>query len=619
MSFDLPMQPAVFTLSQGNIKAIPILHYKMEMAALVCRAIQELKPDCIAVEFAETMQNELFRAAERLPEISVVVSHSQREDPIYYLSEPCDPCFEALRLAKEKNIDAYCIDLDIDYYPEFIEPVPDSYAIQKIGLENYYRLYSETVLHPGLRKHPKDLQREFYMARRLKELSLSYDNVLFIGGMYHVEHILQYVKRSSFPTLEHVRRKETKLFAPTQRSCQEIMAEFGWITRHYELARQAYLDGNLEISFPPDRQKLIYRLYRTASETYCKNTGHSFPGYHLRNIMKFARNYALLSAKLIPDLFQILSSAKGCVDHNYAYEVWELATYYSHMKNVDNLPEIDLSIEDIWGHSKYIQFHLTKPSRKPLQFVQRSKDRSSYRFQQPHFFSICSYPREDVVVEKFGDFLKKKGTQVLSEDSARVIPFQTSIEDGIDIRETLRHFTEKKLYVKVKGKPPGSVGSVVVIFDEDMPVEGKAFQEKFPWCTTWIGEHNQESDMAFYATPMTSNIVGPGISRCEYGGFLMSYPPRRLLDVWSDPDYTGCQTKAEVLLVSAIDYAIQPLVVYVASKPPRSKIRSFANSFGKKLVYIPLGQLSPTTLNKLRIFHVLDGKDKREIAEDYIY
>src|SRR5262249_53867712 len=151
---------------------------------------------------------------------------------------------------------------------------------------------------------------------------------------------------------------------------------------------------------------------------------------------------------------------------------------------------------------------------------------------------------EDVAVEKFGDFLKKKGTQLLLEEGARTIPFMTSLEDGIDTKETIRHWYEKKLFVKTRGKPPGGVGSVVVIFDEDKGEEPNMNPERYPWHTTWLGEHSQESDMAFYATHMADNIVGPGISRCEYGGFMMSYPPRRMLDVWSDPDYQFCRSKA---------------------------------------------------------------------------
>ena len=100
---------------------------------------------------------------------------------------------------------------------------------------------------------------------------------------------------------------------------------------------------------------------------------------------------------------------------------------------------------------------------------------------------------------------------------------------------------------------------------------------------------------------------------------MMSYPPRRMDNVWMDSDYQDCRTKAEVLLMAAIDYAVKPVVVYVAGSPPRTFLKSFARRFGKKIVYIPIGQLSPITLNKLRAFHVLDGHDKRNVADEYIY
>lgn len=601
-----------FCVRHGNIHAIPAVHYNMEMAAQVRLAIQHLKPDCIAVELAETMQLQLLHAASRLPDISIVITYDNAHQPLYYMCEPCDAAFEALRSGLEAQIRTFCIDLDVDNYPDVYEPIPDPYAIQRIGLKQYYESY-EKATKP--RKNTKDLEREMHMARRLKELSLSYDRILFVGGMSHIGPILQLIDRPNFPSHKHAPRSVVELCTLNQDSCREVMAESGWISSHYELARQG------ELPFPPDRQKLIYALYKSASEKYIENTGNVFPGYHMRNVMKFVRNYALMGGKLMPDLFQILSAARGCVDHNYAYETWALATEYPHLRNVDNLPVLDLSAQDVWKHSKNIRFHLKQPSRKNSLFPQRRRqDKSKFRFQPPGMFSICSYQPEDKIIERFGDFLKKKGTQILTEEGARTVPFSSSLEDGVDVRETLRHWFEKTLYVKVKGKPPAGVGSVVVIFDEDSPNEDSPnYQEKYPWRTTWMGEHQQESDMAFYSTHLATNVVGPGISRCEYGGFMMSYPPRRMLDVWTDPDYQECRTKAEVLLMAAIDYALQPNVVYVASKPPRSALKTFARRFGKKVVYIPVGQLSPITLNKIRVFHVLDGHDKRAIADEYIY
>jgi len=53
--------------------------------------------------------------------------------------------------------------------------------------------------------------------------------------------------------------------------------------------------------------------------------------------------------------------------------------------------------------------------------------------------------------------------------------------------------------------------------------------------------------------------------------------------------------------------------------PPRSLFRQIAGRLGKKIIYLPLGTLSPVMLKKLRVFHVLFGRGKRETAKDYIW
>src|SRR5262245_31608479 len=117
----------MFFLQKENIYAIPILHYNMEMAAEVCRTFHLLNPDCVAVELAETMQLQLLHAASRLPDISLVATTTRTFDPLYYMCEPCDPCFEALRCGLENKVPSFCIDLDVDDYPKIRDPVPDPY------------------------------------------------------------------------------------------------------------------------------------------------------------------------------------------------------------------------------------------------------------------------------------------------------------------------------------------------------------------------------------------------------------------------------------------------------------------------------------------------------------
>jgi hypothetical protein len=194
----------------------------------------------------------------------------------------------------------------------------------------------------------------------------------------------------------------------------------------------------------------------------------------------------------------------------------------------------------------------------------------------------------------------------------RTEPFSTSLLDGIDLRETIRNWHEGRIYVRQFQKITGEVGSVVVIFDEDR-------EDRYAYLTTWLGENQNESDMAFYSTFPFDNMVGPGIGRAEYGGFLMSLPPRRMYDVWHDPDYDFAESKAERLLLAGLDYSIHRFVVYVAAKPPRSIFKTIAGRVGRTIMYIPIGQLSPVALKKVRVVHVLDGYDKRKTAREYIW
>ena len=40
---------------------------------------------------------------------------------------------------------------------------------------------------------------------------------------------------------------------------------------------------------------------------------------------------------------------------------------------------------------------------------------------------------------------------------------------------------------------------------------------------------------------------------------------------------------------------------------------------GRTIIYIPIGQLSPVSLKKIRVVHVLDGYEKRDIAKEYLW
>lgn len=373
-----------------------------------------------------------------------------------------------------------------------------------------------------------------------------------------------------------------------------------------------------------DRQAVYRGLSELAGRYYQDNTGEEFKLWQHRNMNIFARRLAFMRGKLLPELLPMIYSARACVDHNYAYEFWDLATFYPWQSEKNDFQkEFDFDGENcqIGGvRLKHFEFHRTFPRLRQSFRKMPLKDRITPN-DDPSDWSgafesgrICSYPPEDIVIEDYGRYLQKKAVKVQSEAHSRTEPFTTSLLDGIDMRTTLRNWADgQKLYVREEKKIQGGTGSVVVIFEDDKE------NRRFPWCITWHGEHDQESDMAFYATDNKRMIVGPGIARCEYGGLMLSYPPRRLANVWNDPYYRSAKTKAEVLLFAAIDYCQDKHIVYVADKAPRSYFFQIAQRLGKKLVYLPIGTLSPTSLERIRVFHVLAGHRYRELAKNYIW
>lgn len=255
----------------------------------------------------------------------------------------------------------------------------------------------------------------------------------------------------------------------------------------------------------------------------------------------------------------------------------------------------------------------------PVPARKRKRERERYPGQWSEEFgkfSICSYAPEDVVIEGYGRYLQKKALEIKSEENSRIERFACSMLDGVDVRETIRQWTQGDIYVRHEAPLRGKVGSVVMIFDPDLPDnDGK---QGFPWCVTWLGEHDQESDMAFYSTPAGEVMDGPGISRCQYGGFMLTYPPLRVYDIWKDPYFDMARNKPERLLMSALDYSTERHVVYVSASSPSGWCQSMAARLGKKIIYLPIGTLSPVTLRKIRQFHVLDGHPVRMYARNYI-
>lgn len=596
------------SLSRGRFRYLPVAPGRLEFAIEARQAILREQPQVVAVELPATLQDAYLRAVARLPQITVLLYPDEKDDEraIYVPVESADPFTEAIRTGLQIGAEILFADPDLGERPHLPDRYPDPYSIRRIGLEKYveaYRVYPQPRSE-AIAEHAAGI------AWKLQGTGPE-DQVLVVLSLNLLDPVLDAIQEPQAEPRGRRLRREVQLLNPHPDCLAEITAEYPFLQYRYEQLRTG-------TRFPAcDRPKLQLEVFREAAKAYETNTGDRLARWQPRLLARYTRNLALASGDLTAGLFDLTVAARSIVDDNYAWEVWETGGRYPPQQAESDLETVNLSGEEVWLNTKRIRLRrrLPRPKQrlKPAGLKPRKKEQYPGEWaQQFNGEAICSYPPEDLVVEDFGRLLKRKAKSILSEERTRTEPFTTSLLDGVDLRETTRNWHEGKIYVREMQRIAGEVGSLIVIFDEDR-------QDRYPYLTTWLGEHQNESDMAFYSTNPFEHLVGPGIGRAEYGGFLMSLPPRRMIDVWTDADYEFAQTKPERLLLAGLDYSIHRYVVYVASRPPRSIYRSIAYRFGRSILYLPIGQLSSQKTKRLRVVHVLDSHARREEAKQYIW
>lgn len=596
-----------------NVRIVPILHSRMEFALEVRRQFEEFRPQQVAVEYPPTLRDKILEGVKRLPLLSVV--HYEEDDGtfVYLLLEPTDAQVEAIRLALANDVPVHFIDRDTEGYPMDRSPMPDPYALNRIGHYAYCHAFLQT--HRGGSLSMQDRLREKNMAYRLQALNEIGEKILFVCGLYHYPGIIDMAGRPQTEVIGKRHRARVGLSHLHRHSSMEILTEIPFLAAQYERFRSDERKG------PIDRMGLIRDLIEAARERHRMNNKEELSSSCVRVLNKFARNYALVTGALVPNFYQLIVAARGAADDNFAHEVWEVGSDYPWQTDDPGLPVLRLTGEDLYLDQKRITFHRRlKTFRRrlvpvPVKKKQREKIPGEWKRNFEGTF-ICSYPPEDVIIEGYGHYLQKRALEIKSEENSRIVPFTSSMLDGLDIRQTIRDWHRGPIYVKENRPLKGKVGSVVVVFDMDLP-DGHG-TERFPWRVTWLGEHDQESDMSFYSTPAGEVMDGPGISRCQYGGFMLTYPPLRVYDIWKDPFFDIARNKPERLLMAAIDYSLERHVVYVAGSPPSGWCQSMAERLGKKIMYLPIGIFSPVTLKKIRQFHVLDGHHVRRYARHFL-
>ncbi len=158
--------------------------------------------------------------------------------------------------------------------------------------------------------------------------------------------------------------------------------------------------------------------------------------------------------------------------------------------------------------------------------------------------------------------VRRRSRELDVQAFARTEKLTSSLKDGIDMRETLRHWATGEIHVREIPPARGQADTVVMIFD---------------------AEHEEESTLTFYATDPLAKLIGPGISESEYGGLSLLFPPRPVENIFELPaDEFDFRNLAEQLVYDALLNTRERIVAYVCQTKPGLRLRRKASRFKKR-------------------------------------
>ncbi len=619
-----------------QLTLLPVVHGSASYAVAVRRFMLDHTFDCIAIPLPNSFRASVLSGVEQLPtpsvsiQISGIQSRSEQDsedDPsddseddsrveaTYVPIDPCQAVIAAIRFGLSDRTSIHFVDHECEDYDPDASVFPDPYALGETSIERFCVAALPAIPSPS---SPHRIERIGYMACRLLELKRRYSNIVCLCDLQDWPWLRQTIQADSVPD-EFLVDMQSDLpaaesYAVDPRTLLFLMGELPFITGLYENARSS-LDDDSTLVVDGIKEMLI-----STRQSYMADLGNrarKIPPLLLSQCLKFIRNQTLLERRFTPSFYTIARSAQQVMGDQYTIHLVEAAKNYPYEETLP-WPMLRMGVEqaflpDIGKVSMTsrlpgppIEWHSLELNRPAQKLDQRKWKMRWNPYQQ------CSWPEEDTRIESFRNRVIERAQGMIGADLARTEKFTTSMMDGIDLRETLRHWYDGSLYVKVQPPTIGHLDAAVMLFDNTPD------PKEYSWRATWFAEHEEESTLAFFATPFQKEMLGPGVAASTYGGALFLFPPRHIEDIWEDELLDFADTIENRLVAAACLHAQSRHIAHLSWVAPTLAMKKIAKTFKRVLVHVPLSHFSDSVVQQLRTFHVLNGKHVRSYAAHFI-
>ncbi len=233
------------SLRRGRFRYFPVAPGRMEFAMEVRKALLSERPSIVALELPAFFGTRLYEAARRFPEISALVypdrlSEKEEGGAIYYILEPCDAFVEAYRTAHEIGAEVVLIDPAVGERPHLPDDYPDTFAIQKIGLDRYIESYR---LFPQERN---DEVSDFAAGVAWKLQGVDPLAAVFVVvSLNLLDPLLDAMETPQDPPMKRSALEFVDLVNVHPDSLGEVLTEYAALQQRYEYWRKQMSDGRL--------------------------------------------------------------------------------------------------------------------------------------------------------------------------------------------------------------------------------------------------------------------------------------------------------------------------------------------------------------------------------------
>lgn len=620
-----------------RLNLLPVIHGSADSAIQVRHWLLEHPPKCLAVPLPPSFFAPVMEGILELPNPSIVLQPfatpfnteyqpeeetEEEEQPrcSYVPIDPCQPVIAALRLAIEEHWRIEFIDEECAEYIPFTASLPDPYALKHLPLEKFATACLPWLTPPSTRGVIRRLEHQ---ATRLLELKKKYQPVTMLTSLQEWPWLRDRIKtdqarkqRSESDNNDNTESIEyPERYAVDPRTLIFLFGELPYITAFYEHQRKK-LDDDTQLTIDGVKHLLL-----SARSSYLQDFGkraRRITPLLMSQCLKYMRNLTLMQKRLTPDLYTMVVAAQQIMGDQFAIHLVNTAKEYGYYDDISPLPVIKMGIDQARLPDGEIVSTVSRLPGPPVTWRSLELRKSPEKLDQSKWamqwnpYQQCSWPPEDEHIESFRTRVFERAQSIMGADLARTEKFSTSILDGIDIRETLRHWYDGDIYVKVLPPSVGTLDACVMLFENNID------PRQYPWRTTWYAEHKDESTLAFFATNFGQEMIGPGIALATYGGAMFLYPPVKIPDIWHERSLDFTDTLEDRLIAAACKYSRGRHVALLSPSAPGANLRRLAKRFGKKLVHVPLSQFNDAMIQQLRMVHVLNGKEVRSYASHFI-